>query len=185
MAGYPVTGDQYRTIDRRMREIQRQLDQEGGSPLDPEGVARTLQLILEGDLPRQFFKRDMRKESGWTLEKEGPAYPASIVKPTDLELVAFVYYGEQSVVGAELERRATKLGADLGQHTAEWLLDHKDEIPEEWRRYYLVFPGSVWQDSLGRRRVPDLCWGGARWYLYFPRLGPRFPSGGRLVQPRK
>lgn len=42
-----VTGDQYRTVDRRMREIKRQLDQDGGSPLDPSWVARGLQQIIE------------------------------------------------------------------------------------------------------------------------------------------
>lgn len=45
---YVVTGDQYRVIDRRMREIKRQLDQDGGSPLDPEWVASELQRIIEG-----------------------------------------------------------------------------------------------------------------------------------------
>ena len=44
---YAVTGDQYRTIDRRMREVKRQLDQDGGSPIDPEWVAHGLQQIIE------------------------------------------------------------------------------------------------------------------------------------------
>lgn len=48
MAGHPVTGDQYRTIDRRMREIKRQLDQVDGSPLDPQKVLDVLQAIVEG-----------------------------------------------------------------------------------------------------------------------------------------
>jgi hypothetical protein len=43
-----VTGDQYRTVDRRMRDILRQLDQKGGSPLDPECVAQVLQWVCEG-----------------------------------------------------------------------------------------------------------------------------------------
>lgn len=47
-AKFAVTGDQYRRIDRRLREIQRQLDQEGGSPLDPKLVAGALQQIVEG-----------------------------------------------------------------------------------------------------------------------------------------
>lgn len=50
MATYIVTGDQYRMIDRRMREIKRQFDQDGGSPLDPEWVAVELQRIIEGRL---------------------------------------------------------------------------------------------------------------------------------------
>lgn len=48
MATFVVTGDHYRTVDRRMREIKRQLDQEKGSPFDPELVARALQQISEG-----------------------------------------------------------------------------------------------------------------------------------------
>jgi hypothetical protein len=48
MATYVVSGDQYREVDRRMSEIKRQLNQPGGSPVDPDLVARRLQLIVEG-----------------------------------------------------------------------------------------------------------------------------------------
>lgn len=48
MATYVVTGDQYREVDRRMSEIKRQLNQPGGSPLDPDVVVRRLHLIIEG-----------------------------------------------------------------------------------------------------------------------------------------
>src|ERR1700730_14686475 len=48
MATHVVSGDQYREVDRRMSEIKRQLNQPGGSPLDPDMVARRLQLIIEG-----------------------------------------------------------------------------------------------------------------------------------------
>src|SRR3989338_8496122 len=47
MATHVVTGDQYRVIDRRMGEIKRQLNQDGGSPLDPEFIARVLQTLIE------------------------------------------------------------------------------------------------------------------------------------------
>ncbi|MFA5358588.1 MAG: hypothetical protein WC310_02060 [Patescibacteria group bacterium] len=49
MAGknFPVDGELYRTIDRRMIEIKRQLNQDGGSPIDPERVAVDLQKIIE------------------------------------------------------------------------------------------------------------------------------------------
>lgn len=51
MGTYVVSGDQYREVDRRMNEIKRQLNQPGGSPLDPDVVARRLQLIIEGRTP--------------------------------------------------------------------------------------------------------------------------------------
>lgn len=47
MATHVVSGDQYREVDRRMNEIKRQLNQPSGSPLDPDVVARMLQLIIE------------------------------------------------------------------------------------------------------------------------------------------
>lgn len=44
---YVVSGDQYRTVDRWVQEIKRQLDQDGGSPLNPDAVAAILQQIIE------------------------------------------------------------------------------------------------------------------------------------------
>jgi hypothetical protein len=48
MATHIVSGDQYREVDRRMNEIKRQLNQPGGSSLDPDLVTRMLQLIIDG-----------------------------------------------------------------------------------------------------------------------------------------
>ncbi|HLD25580.1 MAG TPA: hypothetical protein VJC05_00885 [Candidatus Andersenbacteria bacterium] len=45
---FAVTGDQYRVVDRRMRDIMRQLDEKGGSPLDPDVLANALQVIIDG-----------------------------------------------------------------------------------------------------------------------------------------
>lgn len=45
---FVVTGGQYREIHRKMRDILRQLDQKGGSPLNPATVSLSLQEIDEG-----------------------------------------------------------------------------------------------------------------------------------------
>ena len=52
-----VTGEQYRIVDRRMREIKRQLDQEDGSPLDPDWVSDELQRIVEGQIAQLTVSR--------------------------------------------------------------------------------------------------------------------------------
>ena len=49
---YVVEGDEYRKIDRKMRDIKRQLDQTEGSPLDPFEVMVALQCIVEGRFER-------------------------------------------------------------------------------------------------------------------------------------
>lgn len=48
MAGYPVTGDQYRDIDRKILELKRQLNQKDGCPQDPEYIKKGLQALIEG-----------------------------------------------------------------------------------------------------------------------------------------
>lgn len=49
---YFPTGNEYRDTDRKMREIKRQLDQDGGSPLDPKEVASLLQDIVDSPVRR-------------------------------------------------------------------------------------------------------------------------------------
>jgi hypothetical protein len=67
MATHVVSGDQYREVDRRMNEIKRQLNQPGGSPLDPDVVARGLQLIIEGPTarPAGYTTPAMRPPRSW------------------------------------------------------------------------------------------------------------------------
>ena len=129
------------------------------------------------------FSRDMRKE-GWTLLEPGPKRVIKSV--SDLELVGFLKSGEEYIDGEELIRRARQeLNADLGQEDAEWLLAHQDQIPKEWRGYFLTFPGTVWQGSRGHRYIPDLYWSDGRWFLHFDWLGYDWSDRARLLRFRK
>ena len=51
---HAVTGDQKLTIDARMVEIKRQLNQKKGSPIDPEVVSMVLQKVIEGQIRKQL-----------------------------------------------------------------------------------------------------------------------------------
>ncbi len=145
--------------------------------LDPDAVMRVVQEIID-----KAFARDMRKE-GWKLLED---VPRSITSIKDLELVPFLKDGESSILGEELVVRAREeFKINYGQHDAEWLLEHQDEIPEEFRKYYLVFTGTVWGDSGGDRYVACLTFYGKRWYLCFYGLAYDFLSYGRLPRPRK
>jgi len=125
----------------------------------------------------------MSKE-GWTLleDVEGPAE----ISAGNLELVPFLKEGERYIEGEELVRRARgELRANLGQRHAEYLLEHQEEIPEEFRKYYLAFPGTVWRDRDGVRYVACLYWRGRRWYPDFYWLARVFASRAGLVRPRE
>lgn len=129
------------------------------------------------------FRRDMRKE-GWTLleDVEDPAE----ISAGNLDLVPFLKKGESRIDGEELVRRARgELRANLGQRHTEYLLEHQDEIPEEFRKYYLAFTGTVWRGRSGYRRAACLCWRGKRWDLDFYWLDSDFRSGDRVVRPRE
>lgn len=130
-----------------------------------------------------FFQRDLRKEEGWEL-LEGQDEPEPIVV-SRFELVPFLKDGEPYIGGEELVRRAREeLRANFGQRQAEHFLAHQGQIPEEFRKYYLVFTRTVWRVRDGRRSVPCLCWGGGQWVLRFYWLDRSFDDDYRLVRPR-
>jgi len=85
-----------------------------------------------------------------------------------------------------MKQRAKELNAHFGQHDAEYLLEHQELILKEWRgRHYLVFPGTVWQDSAGHRIIPCLDWRGDKWGMDFRWLGGDWDDNGRLVRHGK
>src|SRR3989344_4705347 len=115
--------------------------------------------------PAKPFVRDMARE-GWTLE-------------SDLEYRA----GAVTLGGMGGGGGGKRGGGCAGRGPAEALLENQHLIPKEWRGYYLVFPGTVWQDSSGDRDVPYLGWGGRRWRLDFGWLGGGWGAGGRVPRP--
>lgn len=100
----------------------------------------------------------------------------------ELDLDHILKDGEKWVSGAEMMKRAKKLGGLTGRAHADYLLAHQDEIPEEWRESVLIFAGCEYKDSGGRSRVPCLCFNDDQWRLYFFWLGNNFDDNYRLVR---
>jgi len=132
--------------------------------------------------PAKLFTRDMKRENNWKLESD-LEYQAG--EEVTLELCEFLKPGESCVKGTVMAERAKELGANLGQKHAETLLENQHLTPKEWRSFYFVFPGTVWRDSYGGRRVPYLFWFDERWGLGFLWLEFDWDSGGRLLRLRK
>ena len=119
-----------------------------------------------------------RRKDGWELLEDVPVEG----EPT-LELAEFLRDGETSVRGTVMFDRAVELGNRAGQQHAERLLAQQQDIPEEWRQHYLVFPGTKWGRSDGRLVVPCLGWysDGRRWILIWRCLDVGWGRNGRLV----
>ncbi|MEX0877473.1 MAG: hypothetical protein WDZ40_01255 [Candidatus Spechtbacterales bacterium] len=188
MAEIFVKGDisleKYFEADGKLAEIKRQLRQKGGYPKDIDALISHLQLAVEGEFTAPRFKRDMSKEAGWTLGSDVGFEPA-ISSVDQLELVQFFNYGEDYISGEELEKRAKKLNANFGHKHAEWLLENQNKIPESWRQTFLPFPGTIWWDLNGNRRVSRLLWAHGLWHLGFSLLDNGFYSHQRLLRLSK
>ena len=107
--------------------------------------------------------------------------------PNQLELVTFLLEGEVYVASEELVKRAKKMGANLGERQAKCLFEHQGEIPEEWRQYYLFFPGDICKDRNGSPSFACLVWYDDRkhWLLDYIAIGGGYDSVVRLLRPRK
>lgn len=118
-----------------------------------------------------------KREDGWKLIEDVPLEGT----PT-LELVEFRKDGEDYVNGETMLSRAKELGNMAGQRHAERLLSMASQIPKSWRDFYLVFPGTVWQDTDGNRNVPYLYWSGGEWNLDWSWLSSDWSRDYRVVR---
>ena len=121
------------------------------------------------------FVNDKTKD-GWKLIEN-----VELVGEPTITLAKFLQPGENSVGGETMLERAKALGNCAGQLHAERLLVQQADVPEEYRQYYLIFPGTVWQDSDSNRRVPYLRWDDDRWYLRFWLDHDHWSARDRLV----
>lgn len=127
---------------------------------------------LSGDQPN----------SEWKIVRDFAA--GQFFLPSQLDLVSFLEKGEAYIGVVTLECRAGEMGADLGQRHAQHILNNRDQIPEEWRQYILVFPGTAWRDSIMYHRIPCLAWQGKWWDMHFLYSSAQYDNRHRLLRPK-
>ncbi len=200
---FVVTGDQYRDIDRKMREIKRQLDQDKGSPLSPVQVEFALQQIVEGNfgdflritnqlniqipaLPRPTLQQ-LRERWSFTQSIERDTSPISAVT---LCLGTVFRIGETAPInGTEYELRLTPhFDIVLGFQHAVWLEAYQDEFPQLMAllgKVYIDFSGLVVLGESGGHDVPYFAQSGKRWKLFLPCVDFYFDLDGRVAVASK
>lgn len=183
MAGYPVDGDQYRGIDRKMSEIKRQLCLPGGSSLDPERVVRALQKIVEGNfdglqagVPR-LIDCDTAPwcPYGWRVEEHRPGGQLEF----DPAKVAFHLDDGQkngrTIVGNELRKHLAEMPV-MNANVLDHLLANPQLIPDSWKMDADGYPrdiyfwGTVYRSGVSLLCVRCLCRGGGQWRWNHTRL---------------
>jgi len=123
-----------------------------------------------------------KTQEGWKLLEDVPFNGEGF----SFELVNFMQSGEVLISGNQVRERAIKINANLGQGHAEYLVMHQGLIPKRWRgEHQLVFPGTVWLDQDGHKRVPFLRWGTDYWFLDWHYLDRGWFEFTKLVRIKK
>lgn len=130
--------------------------------------------------PPSGFVYNKRPE-GWKLLEEG----CQVEGDPALELASFLLKGEYRVNGEVMRTRSLEMGGRTGQHHAERVLSQAEDIPTEWRQFYLVFPDTLWWRSDGGLCVPCLLRRVDLWALYFPCVDDDWRGYFRVVRLRK
>ncbi len=111
-----------------------------------------------------FFKRllagcipDM-PERLWVLQSDThlPLY----VTVAGLELFT-LHDGKKHMLGKTIVEGAMQHGILLGQTHAHSLWADSASLPEAWKKYHIIFPGTIWQTSYANyhlRVMPHLAW---------------------------
>lgn len=193
---YVVTGDQYRIIDRKMREIKRQLDQKSGSPLNPEKVAKALQnlqTIIEGKKPDNVFPItvdynrsliEMIKAGRYDWvhsDINAKHFPLKGKGKHELTAILFPfnYDIETDDAIAEINKQGYRPGL------IEELLALGEKYPDLQKEFPIVALGSVWHASIGGRGMPSLCWDRSKRDLSFYWFDRERYAGWRFLAFRK
>lgn len=181
MAGYPVTGDQYRTIDRRMSDIKRQLNVADGSPLDPQAVMDALQDIVEGHFGtaakgglRRLIDCDASPwcPRDWKVEKHKRGGQLEF-DPSKVELyLSKSQQGERTIEGHKL-RKEFKGKQMMNACVLDHLLANTGLIPEGWKKdergrpRHIYFWDTVYRVSSGGLYARCLCWVVDGWSCFY------------------
>jgi len=159
------------------------------SAVEKFGGSDSARLIMSGELllvsvPRLVFKRvySELRDQGWRLKEDTVRTPS----PRAIELAPFFREGEEPGMtdGEELVRRARNRGINHGQEDMLWLLKKEREIPAKFRKFRLAFPGTIWEDNLGHRRIAVLAYTqhNKRWAMSWDYLENKCRKFTRLVR---
>jgi hypothetical protein len=168
-----VTGDQYRDVDRRMGEIKRQLNQKGGSPLDPSGVLAMLQHIIEGGSTMVDCDATPFIPERWEIRPEDqlPGRVQGQVDATKLGLYLPVKQKDYDLIAGHKLRRKLEGKPVLPANVLDYLYENQHLIPEEWKGKTVFFWGTVYRDWYGLLCVRGIWWNPAGCYWRACRLG--------------
>ncbi len=150
-----------------------------GWAIDSAGLREALSILAAGAGVGPL-KND-KADDGWELVRD--AVEPESLSVADIEMAPFEE-GMEDLIGEPMVELIMGSPNLLGQRHAEYTLDRQEQIPEEFQRYSLVFPGTIWRSQDGNHQVPCLVWRQGSWELIFGILEGGFDSRDRMAQLR-
>lgn len=123
--------------------------------------------------------------SSWVTKPLEDAESQLVEREVVLDLVDFCEFGEVSVNGEAMLFRSKEKGDLAGGRAFRFLYNNHNRIPKDWRKFILVFPGTIWLGNLDLHNVQFLYWGGSGWCQDSRSLDCSFGHVCRVVRIRK
>jgi len=162
-------------------QLPREIDEETAMGwIQDTGALREALEVLAAAGTRALSLKTDKAMDGWELVKDATE-PADVSAET-MQLGDFLKEGEQDLFGEDAVARRDELTGLLGQRHAEYLVAHPDQIPEEYRKFSLVFAGTVWASPDGNHQIPCLTWAKEHWEMIFGILEGGLETRDKLVQ---
>ncbi len=123
------------------------------------------------------------EKRGWELVKtrdDQKSLPIS-----EISLSEFVHQFEEYATWDVMLKRAETISALFPQQQAELLLKEQAVIPESWRTFNIVFPGTIWKSVTGELHCPFLRWNGEAWCFDFYWFAYDFHHNDRFITKAK
>lgn len=115
------------------------------------------------------------KGEGWRISPD-EVRPTGMIQITCTPITTG---DDGSVESKGMMEQARALGSKLGESVAQALL--KSTIPPEWRKFVLVFPGTIWVDPNGNECICCLFWSGDHWFMELVPLTEEWYSYHSIV----
>lgn len=160
-------------ISALITSIPEDLDEEAAKKWigNPKGLKDILSELSNSTIPGGL-KHD-KTNDGWELIRD-------VLDPTgfavqSLEVNSFAE-GTEDIIGDPMVQIILEMDGLLGQWHAEYAVENQDQLPDQFQRYSLVFPGTVWRSPDGNHQVPCLTYRQGQWDLIFGILEGGFDS---------
>ena len=111
----------------------------------------------------------------WTIEIHDTSLRK--IDPSKISLYVSPEQKTGYVEGIELQKQL-KGKKPLNATVLDWLIEHPEYIPDEWKGKYVFFWGTIYRDSDGSLCVRCLCFSGGHWRQNYDWLDRGWDADG-------